>query len=209
LFTPSANPSLSFPVTGNALENCGCNPIANRVAELTRRLAAGDEEAFREFHAAYFDRVYRFLLVVTSGRAPEAQEAVQQTFIRVIRYIRVFESEDVLWSWLKVVARSVARDGNRKQQRYSALLERFAQALTFFKPAQESLEESLLASLLEEVLSDVPDRDRDLLEAKYVIGYTVKELSAKLGLTEKAVESRLDRVRCRVRTLLLKRLAAE
>jgi RNA polymerase sigma-70 factor, ECF subfamily len=209
LFTPSANPSLSFPVTGNAVENCDCNPIVNRAAELTRRLAAGDEEAFREFHAAYFDRVYRFLLVVTSGRVPEAQEAVQQTFIRVIRYIRVFESEDVLWSWLKVVARSVARDGNRKQQRYSALLERFAQALTFFNPAQESLEESLLAGLLEEVLSDVPDRDRDLLEAKYVIGHTVKELSAKLGLSEKAVESRLDRVRCRVRALLLKRLAAE
>ena len=39
-----------------------------------------------------------------------------------------FESEEVFWSWLKAVARSAARDTNRKQRRYAALLERFSLA---------------------------------------------------------------------------------
>ena len=40
-------------------------------------MAAGDEEAFREFHAHYFDRLYRFLLVVARGQEHEAQEALK------------------------------------------------------------------------------------------------------------------------------------
>src|SRR5690348_2963141 len=44
------------------------------ISSLTRRLASGDEEAFRRFHALYFDRLYRFLLVVSRGQEHEARE---------------------------------------------------------------------------------------------------------------------------------------
>ena len=56
----------------------------------------------------YFDRLYQFLLVVTSGRDDEAQEALQQTLLRVVKYVRAQESEEMFWSWLKAVARSAA-----------------------------------------------------------------------------------------------------
>jgi DNA-directed RNA polymerase specialized sigma24 family protein len=85
------------------------------VVSLTLRLAGGDEEAFREFHTLYFDRLYQFLLVVTRGQEHEAQEALQETMLRVARYARGFETEEAFWSWLKVVARSAARDAGRKQ----------------------------------------------------------------------------------------------
>src|SRR5205085_10976544 len=96
------------------------------IESLTRRLAAGEETAFSEFHTRYFDRLYHFLLVVSHGQEDEAQEAVQQTLLRVVRYARVFNSEESFWSWLKTVARSVARDAGRKQQRYWGLPKRFA-----------------------------------------------------------------------------------
>lgn len=52
------------------------------IADLTRRLAARDEEAFREFHTRYFDRLYQFLLVVAHGQEQEAQDALQETLLR-------------------------------------------------------------------------------------------------------------------------------
>jgi RNA polymerase sigma-70 factor, ECF subfamily len=208
VLTPAANPALSFPLTsGKAVENSALStPGSSQVAQLTRRLAAGDEAAFREFHAQYFHRLYRFVLVVTQGQEQEAQEAAQQTLLRVVRYIRVFESEDVFWSWLKTVARSAARDANRKQRRYLALLERFS-----FQPSKQeshSHEEDLLSAALEETLAELAPQERQLLEAKYINGYTVKDLCLETGMTLKAVESRLERLRRTVRERVLKRLSA-
>ena len=183
------------------------DPSASHAASLTRKLAAGDEDAFREFHAQYFDRLYDFLLVICHGQEQVAQDALQQTFLRVIRYIRPFESEDVFWCWLKTVARSAARDLNRKQRRYTALLEAFA--FCFIRSAQEdrSGEGDRLSIALEECLAELPESERRLLEAKYIEGCSVKELGSETGLTLKAVESRLDRLRRAVRQSILKKIS--
>src|SRR5438105_1625371 len=112
VLTPTANPSLSFPLNpGKAVEKSTRDTlVSSQVAQLTQRLAAGEEAAFGEFHAQYFDPLYRFLLAVTRGSEHEAREALQETMLRVIRYARAFQSEDAFWSWLKVLARSAARD---------------------------------------------------------------------------------------------------
>src|SRR5688572_15684288 len=76
------------------------------IATLTERLAAGNEDAFRQFHAAYFDRLVRYLIVVTHGDEEAARDALQETFMRVVRHARRFDSEEAFWSWLTVLARS-------------------------------------------------------------------------------------------------------
>lgn len=208
MFTPSATPSLSFPLSTNAVEKSADSSAApSETAQLTRRLAAGDDAAFREFHAKYFDGLYRFLLVVTHGQEQEAQEALQQTLLRVVRYVRGFESEEVFWGWLKAVARSAARDGNRKRQRYCALLHRFAMEPPDLSRKME--EETRLLCLLDESMAELAPQDRQLLEAKYLEGFTVRELCAHTGLTEKGTESRLDRLRRILRKRILKRLSLE
>ena len=175
------------------------------IAALTRRLAAHEETAFREFHARYFDRLYQFLLVVSRGQAPEAQEALQETMLRVARRARAFDDEEQFWCWLKTVARNAARDGGRKENRYRALLERF---FTRKRAAStESLNEEIrLKLLLDETLDELSPEERQLVEGKYLDGWAVKELSADTGLTEKAVESRLLRLRRQLRARLLEKL---
>lgn len=176
------------------------------IALLTRGLAAGNEAAFREFHAAYFDRLYQFLLVVTRGHEDQAQEALQQTLLRVVRYARAFECEAAFWSWLKVLARSAARDAGRKQRRYCALLADFALRGPTQVEEPGAAQADRLRALLEEGLAELDPADRRLIEGKYLEGATVKELSAQAGLTEKAVESRLLRLRRGLRACLLHKL---
>jgi RNA polymerase sigma-70 factor (ECF subfamily) len=210
VFSPSANPSLSFPFSsGKPVEKQPIpTAVPNSLTELTRRLVAGDEAAFLEFHQRYFDRLFRFLLVLSQGQEQDAKEALQQTLLRVVRYIRIFDSEEVFWGWLKVVARSAARDGNRKQRRYSALLERFAFGFHSSTVAGDSNAEHRLCAILEESLAELAPQERQLLEAKYIEGATVREISQQTGLTEKAVESRLDRLRKSLRLDIVKRLRA-
>lgn len=173
--------------------------------QFTRRLAANDETAFREFHRIYFDRLYQFLVVVARGNEHEAEEALQETLLRVLRYARPFETEEAFWGWLKVVARSAARDAGRKQRRYFTLLQQFT--LRWQAGADTVIvENDRLRGVLEECLRELAPGDRDLIEGKYLAEATVKELSAQTGLTDKAVESRLLRLRRDLRQRLLKKL---
>ncbi len=81
-------------------------------AALTGGLAARDEEAFRQFHAAYFDRLLRYHLVIMRGDEHAAHEALQETFLRVVRPPRRCDDEEIFWSWLTVLARSAATDAS-------------------------------------------------------------------------------------------------
>jgi RNA polymerase sigma-70 factor (ECF subfamily) len=172
---------------------------------LTRRLAAGDESAFREFHARYFDRLYRFLLVVTRGDQDAAQEALQQTLLRVARHAREFSDEDIFWSWLKAVARNAALDGGRKRRRYLALMERFAFRIDSPEAVAPKADERW-REVLDEALAEMSDEDRALIAGKYLEGASVRELAEGAGLTEKTVETRLFRLRRALGERILRKL---
>jgi len=103
------------------------------------------------------------------------------------------------------VARNAARDSGRKENRYRSLLEKF---FTSKQPnaAGPHAEEARLKTLLDETLDELSPDERQLVEGKYLDGSAVKELSADTGLTEKAVESRLLRLRRQLRERLLNKI---
>jgi RNA polymerase sigma-70 factor (ECF subfamily) len=182
---------------------------AEVVGQLTAGLARGDESAWRQFHDAYFNRLFRYLLVVLRGDEEATHEALQQTLIRVHRHVRRFETETVFWSWLCVLARSAARDGARGRNRYAALLASYASQWFGAIETTSDPTEPALSGCLDEVLGQLPPEERALLIAKYTGRRTVADLALESGTTSKAVESRLARIRSRLRTELLKRLRHE
>jgi RNA polymerase sigma-70 factor (ECF subfamily) len=188
------------------LETSGGVASISETERLTAGLVAGDEASFRQFHSLYFDRLYRFLLGVTRGSDEQTQEAMQQTFLRVVRYARVFRDEEVFWSWLKAVARSAAQDNGRKQRRYLDLLARWA---CFWRQENEALAaspEPTLGAMLEEALQTLDPSERDLIRAKYVEGHRLADLAIRNGVSEKALESRLLRLRRELRARVLEQL---
>ena len=70
--------------------------------------------------------------------------------------------------------------------------------------AAEKLERALVASTAE-----LDKEERTLIELKYTQRLPVREIAARLATSEKAVESRLTRVRQRLRTMTLERLKNE
>lgn len=190
------------------IASTGTTPVAartdaeNPVATLTLGLARGEAEAFQAFQEQYFNRLYRLLLAATRGDEHQAQDALQETLLRVAKYVRRFDSETIFWSWLTRVARTAALDARRKQSRYRSLLERFAfwrtSELAPPVPDTDPLHPSLA-----DALGDLPAQDRWLLEQKYYAGATVRDIAFQAGNTEKAIESRLLRLRRQLRERLL------
>ena len=104
------------------------------------------------------------------------------------------------------MARSAARDGGRKRHRYLALLSRFTLAHPPPAIAPDRMPDDGLPALLEECLAELDPDERRLIEGKYLDEEPVKALSAQTGLTDRAVESRLLRLRRRLRERLLQKL---
>jgi RNA polymerase sigma-70 factor (ECF subfamily) len=173
-------------------------------------LVDGDEIAWRVFFDAYFNRLSRYLLVVTAGNEDASREALQETFRRVVRHIRVFTDEDVFWSWLTVLARSARSDENKKRRRYLAFLDRFAQHSLVHREASHSEDPGQdLDGILERSMSCLPAEDRVLLELKYFDHRSTHEIAEQQKTTDKAIESRLARVRQKLKHLLLVTLKNE
>ncbi len=170
-------------------------------------MAAGDEAAFRMFYDAYFDRLLRYLLVVTGGNEESAREALQLALVRVVRHVKVFESESVFWSWLTVLARSALVDESRKRRRYFSFLEKFTRHRETGPAAMNNGEaDDRLRAALERNMTALPDDERQLVEQKYVLHQSVREIADGRQTTEKAVESKLSRVRRKLKDAVLAEL---
>ena len=166
--------------------------------------------AYRAFYDAYFDRLWRYLLVVAAGNEDAAREAMQATLVRVTRHIKIFRSEEIFWSWLTVLARSAFSDETRKRRRYFSFLERFTRhAAVESDVANDSQTDGRLGILLERHLASLPPDERKLVEQKYFVRRAVREIAGELQTTEKAVESKLSRIRRKLKDAVLAELNHE
>ena len=168
---------------------------------MTRAMGKGCEMAYRAFHEAYFDRLLRYLLVVTRGDEEAAREALQLTLLRVVRHIKPFRAEATFWSWLTVLARSAASDESRKRRRYFAFLDRFTRQAEV--DATEGNADDTLREMLNRNMKLLAADDQDLMDRKYSAGESVRDIALSLDMTEKAVESRLARIRQKLREAVL------
>ena len=173
-------------------------------------MAGGDEAAYRQFYDAYFDRLLRYLLVVTGGHEEAAREALQLALVRVVRHVKPFEAEEKFWSWLTVLARSALADESRKRRRYFAFLERFTRQRETEPSGMNNGEaDEQLRMLLENKLTALPEDERQLVEQKYLLRQSVRAIADGQQTTEKAVESKLSRVRRKLKDAVLAELKNE
>ena len=166
--------------------------------------------AWRTFYDAYFDRLWRYLLVVAAGNEDAAREAMQAALVRVTRHIKVFQSKDVFWSWLTVLARSAFADETRKRRRYLSFLDRFTR-YTSVEPSSQNEDhaDERLRTLLERKVAALPADEQKLVEQKYFARRAIREIAGELQTTEKAVESKLSRIRRKLKDAVLAELNHE
>ena len=179
------------------------------VLTLTARMSRGDEAAFHEFYKLFFNRLLRYLIVVTNGQEEIAQEALQLTFMRVARHVRKFDSETAFWNWLAVLARNCAVDELRKRNRQQNLLVRFYQQRPDDVDLKSDVADEQFLKLLEKGIAGLPDDERLLLERKYFAEETARCLAEEFQVTEKAMESRLLRIRRKLKAVILEQIKNE
>jgi len=175
------------------------------IQRVTRGLARQDEACYAEFFEAYYDRLFRLALVLIRGDEAAARDLAQATLVKVVRHVRPFDTARGFWNWLACLARTAVIDHLRRQQSRVTLL-----------PMDEALDhpgelpdgEAEWLEALRESLADLDPADRALIESIYLDRAPRDEVATGAGLTVKAVENRLRRLRLKLRDSILKRLAS-
>jgi len=180
--------------------------LTTDIQALTRAVRRGDAEAFSCFYDLYSFRLYKYVLVLARGDENEAREACQAMFIKLARRCDVFDDERRLWAWLCVLAKNTFVDQCRSRQR----LNRFVSLDELCpEPNGHLRPEHRLGESLREALAALSADERELIQAAYVDKRPLRELAEEAGQTYKAVESRLGRLRHRLKEQLLKDLRHE
>ena len=174
------------------------------VEGLSAAAVAGDLAAFRLLFDRYYPRVYRYALTATQGNDSRAHEIAQETLLRFHRHLQVFTSNTRLWFWLSRVARSVLIDAIRVQERQRKLEESLKSV-----EADEAPTDILLIQALNRCCADLSPADRNVVESFYFHRQSISDIAAALGTSYKATESKLGRIRARLRQDLMNRLNHE
>jgi RNA polymerase sigma-70 factor, ECF subfamily len=88
---------------------------------LVQRAQKLDSEAFAQIYEAYFDKIYRYL-VVRIRNEDEAEDLTQQVFIKVLQSIGAFKSKGVPFSsWIYRIAHNLMVDFMRQQNKKSTV----------------------------------------------------------------------------------------
>ncbi len=153
---------------------------------------AGDSD-FEAFYAATYDRLVGQLLVVT-GSLPDAEDLVQEAFVRACGRWPHLRDYDLPEAWVRRVALNLAASGLRRARRRARLLIRLGAADV---PAL-----SVEAVALTGTLRKLPLRGREALVLHHVVGLSVQEIARELGVPVGTVTARLSRARVALARLL-------
>jgi len=143
---------------------------------LTKRAVGGDERAFATIFRRYHQSLYRFCLTIV-GNPHDAQEALQNTMIKVLRALPGEERQIELKPWLYRIAHNESIDLLRRRRESSQLdVEQIA-------PGYGLAEDAATRERLRRLLIDMkalPERQREVLVMRELAGLDFEEIGSAL-----------------------------
>jgi RNA polymerase sigma-70 factor (ECF subfamily) len=125
------------------------------------------------------------------GHADDAEDAVQEAFLRALRGLSTFRGEAAFRTWLYRIAVNVCLEGKRRQRP----TEPWEEDRFFSSPAASPEAIALRRLQIREALASLPRRHRAILQLKEREGWSLAEIAAVMRCSKKRVERELSKAR--------------
>jgi RNA polymerase sigma-70 factor, ECF subfamily len=172
-------------------------------ATLVNRAKLGDIKAFEAIVERYFARCMRFALGMLRDPA-EADDVVQETFVRLYRALPRYEERQRFDSWLFRILGNCCRTANLLQQRreaYDVGDEQTLQSLHSPDRPDASFD-SEWGDEVRRALAEVPEYNREIFLLHYVEGFSYEEIERITGVRQSALKMRVKRASDQLRSRL-------
>ncbi|HEU4704369.1 MAG TPA: sigma-70 family RNA polymerase sigma factor [Sphingomicrobium sp.] len=164
---------------------------------LTQRAVGGDERAFGAIFRRYHQPLYRFCLAIV-GNPEDAQDALQNTMMKVLRALPGEERQIDLKPWLYRIAHNEAIDLLRRRRQTRPL--DVEHAAPGYGLAEDAETRERLRRLLAD-LRELPERQRDVLVMRELAGLDFDEVSSALGTSHAVARQTLYEARLSLRQM--------
>jgi RNA polymerase sigma-70 factor (ECF subfamily) len=184
-------------------------------AECIRRILGGEKDLFHELIRPCERGIY-FLLLSLLKNETEAEDAAQETVIKVYLNLKNFRGDSQFRTWVLSIARNeglgrLRRQTNRREDSLEAETDDqngdFTPAIltSWREIPTEALEKKELAAILRAGIESLPEIYRNIIFLRDIEEMDIRETAAALGISEGAVKVRLHRARA----MLQRRLAPQ
>jgi RNA polymerase sigma-70 factor (ECF subfamily) len=155
--------------------------------------AKADPLAYQAIYEKYFETIERYFMRHLPGNRDQALDLTQDTFIRAFERLDGYETRNAAYgTYLLRIAHSILLNSFRRQPFVG---------LSAVEVAPVSAAPSLIATDWIWEMPELSPRERVVLSAYYREGYSVREISVRLGHSENATKLLLSRARKKLRPL--------
>ena len=175
-------------------------------AQAVARVRAGEPEAFRVLMERHGRAVHRLAFRMT-GNEHDAEDVVQESFLRAFRNLDHFEARAQFGSWLHRIAANCAYDILRARARRLARIEPSDSSADLSVAADDPGPDRLLAGAevrrrVQVALSRMSALERSAFTLRHLEGLSTAEIAQALGLQGEAAKQSVFRAVRKVREVL-------
>lgn len=180
---------------------------------VVERVLSGDKRAFESLVRKHERRVFRVTLAIL-GNAEDAEEAMQDAFVKAYRHLQQFRGDSRFTTWLTRIAVNEALQ-KRKARKNVVSLDEVSEAeikvvphrsLQWHDDPEKLFGKQEIRTMVESAIQSLPPIYRETFVLRDVEGLRAEEAAEVLGLSLPAIKSRLLRARLLVREALAARL---
>jgi RNA polymerase sigma-70 factor, ECF subfamily len=190
-------------------------PARSTDADLVQRARARDETAVRSIMQSNNRRLYRIARGILRNDS-EAEDVVQETYVRAFTNLESFRGDSSLATWLARIAMNEAL-GRLRRQRPSVDLSTLApgileaQIIQFPLSAmpddpEKSMAQREIQHVVEHAIDELPEAFRIVFITRVIEGMSVEETAGILDLKPETVKTRLHRARALLRDNVEKKI---
>ncbi len=144
-----------------------------------QKFKSGDEDLFREIVDAYGERLYYIIMRIVRN-VDDAEDIVQETFVRAYTKRRTFKGKSSLYTWLVRIAYNLSINRVKKAKPTISLDPRMASKSN----PQEEVERSELSRRIENAIQQLPPRQKAVFSLRFYENMPYKEVSKFLKCRE-------------------------
>jgi RNA polymerase sigma-70 factor, ECF subfamily len=166
------------------------------IEEIIRRVNQGDSNAFEPIIHIYQQRLFAYCFYMLGSRQ-EAEDIVQETFIRAYQSLHLYRFDQSFPGWLYRIAGNQCLTLLKRRNKWNALLPKFWRV--DHKPSAEEEVSMRVEYDLSDLLNRLTAQEKQIIILYALEGYTLDEIAQGSGLKAGTVRKRLERLRKKLR----------
>jgi len=157
----------------------------DKEAILVKLAQSGDEGALVALYQNYVNPIYRYVYCKVGNQAA-AEDITSEVFLKMVRGLCDFKGQSSFKNWLYQITKNTVADYWRAHYKKSTVsIEEFLEINLVSESQKDDIEKDLSEkeARVSKILNALPENYRQILELRFLKGYSLKDIAKELNIT--------------------------